>query len=129
MFVRGLCGIVCGIIPFYLDNLWLLWDKDTQTLHDKLAGTVVVRAEGSEHVVEQGTVGAGREGLAAVPPPYAPPVTIPGAQVSASVNPPVAAGSPSSAAEDLVRLSELKDKGLITEEEYQEKRKAIVDRM
>ncbi len=57
MFVRGLLGMVCSIVPFYLDNLWLLWDHDAQTLHDKLAGTVVVKAAGSEHVVLEGSVG------------------------------------------------------------------------
>jgi uncharacterized RDD family membrane protein YckC len=129
MFVRGLLGIVCSIVPLYLDNLWLLWDKDAQTLHDKLANTVVVRAQGSEHVVEQGFVGPGREGVVGVPPPFAPPVTVPPTQVSATVGTPVVRATASSAAEELVRLMELKDKGLITEDEYQEKRKAIVDRI
>jgi uncharacterized RDD family membrane protein YckC len=29
--------------PVYLDLLWMLWDKKKQTLHDKIAGTIVVR--------------------------------------------------------------------------------------
>ena len=45
MFLRGLVGIALGFIPFYLDDLWILWDKDTQTLHDKVASTVVVKAQ------------------------------------------------------------------------------------
>jgi len=57
MFVRGLLGMVLSIVPFYLDNLWLLWDKDAQTLHDKAAGTVVVQARGSERVVAEGPLG------------------------------------------------------------------------
>ena len=77
MFVRGLVGVVCSVIPLYLDDLWLLWDKDAQTLHDKLAGTVVVRAQGSEYIVEQGTVGQLPAGYSP-PPAYAPPVTLPG---------------------------------------------------
>ena len=48
MFVRGLVGWVLGAaIPVPLDSAWLLWDRDAQTLHDKLASTVVVRAQGS----------------------------------------------------------------------------------
>ncbi|HEY1825980.1 MAG TPA: RDD family protein [Acidimicrobiales bacterium] len=31
-------------IPLYLDLLWMLWDKKKQTLHDKLAGTIVIRS-------------------------------------------------------------------------------------
>jgi uncharacterized RDD family membrane protein YckC len=31
------------IIPGLLDILWPLWDRDNQTLHDKMAGTVVIR--------------------------------------------------------------------------------------
>ena len=86
MFVRGVTGIVCGIIPLQLDNLWLLWDKDAQTLHDKLAGTVVVRAKGSEHIVEQGSVGELPAGYSP-PPAYAPPVRIPGTEATPDVAP------------------------------------------
>jgi uncharacterized RDD family membrane protein YckC len=35
--------IVMGLVAF-LDILWMLWDDDRQTLHDKLAGTYVVRS-------------------------------------------------------------------------------------
>jgi len=76
MFVRGLCAIVCSIIPFYLDNLWLLWDKDAQTLHDKLAGTVVVRARGSEHIVEQGLAAQPQTSSGSPAEVPAPPVTV-----------------------------------------------------
>jgi uncharacterized RDD family membrane protein YckC len=31
-------------VPHYLDLLWAAWDKQRQTLHDKSAGTVVVRS-------------------------------------------------------------------------------------
>jgi RDD family/Short C-terminal domain len=118
MFVRGLVGLVFGVFPFgfLLDSLWLLWDRDAQTLHDKLAGTVVVRAGGSEHVVEQGSVGPYPAGVQ--PPPYEPPVSFPSS-----------AGPTPSAAEDLRRLQELRDQNLITEDEYEAKRKAIIDRL
>jgi hypothetical protein len=76
MFVRGLAGALCGLIPLYLDELWILWDKDAQTLHDKLVNTVVVKAKGSEKIVELGSLGPPPEGFAP-PPAYAPPVTFP----------------------------------------------------
>ncbi|SRR2546425_3727536 len=76
MFVRGLAGLLCGLIPLYLDYLWILWDKDVQTIHDKVVSTVVVKANGSEKIVEQGHLAG-----ALTPPssyaPYAPPVSIP----------------------------------------------------
>src|SRR5438128_231886 len=66
MFVRGLAGLLCGLIPLYLDYLWILWDKDVQPIHDKVVSTVV----------EQGHLAG-----ALTPPssyaPYAPPVSIP----------------------------------------------------
>jgi uncharacterized RDD family membrane protein YckC len=30
-------------VPHYLDLLWAAWDAQRQTLHDKVAGTIVVR--------------------------------------------------------------------------------------
>jgi uncharacterized RDD family membrane protein YckC len=125
MFIRGLLGIVCSLIPLYLDNLWILWDKDAQTLHDKLAETVVVRAHGSEKIVERGSLGPPPAGY--MPPPsYAPPVAFP----STSTPPPAApsSGAPDTA-EALRQLDDLRAKNLITDEEYQAKRKAILDRL
>ena len=128
MFVRGLCGIVCGLIPLYLDELWLLWDKDAQTLHDKLAGTVVVRAQGSEHIVEQGSVGQLPPGVPPRPQ-YAPPVNL--SALATPTAPPAtpAAGPEAAPADQMRRLAEMRDQGLITEDEYQQKRKDILDRM
>ncbi len=34
---------VIGWVWFLLDNLWLLWDQRRQCLHDKAAGTIVVK--------------------------------------------------------------------------------------
>jgi uncharacterized RDD family membrane protein YckC len=45
--IRALVFVVGGeVIPFFflLDNLWLLWDPRRQCLHDKAAGTVVVKS-------------------------------------------------------------------------------------
>jgi uncharacterized RDD family membrane protein YckC len=30
-----------GLITL-LDDLWMLWDRQKQTLHDKVAGTIVI---------------------------------------------------------------------------------------
>ena len=32
------------ILPIVLDYLWPLWDKKNQALHDKVVGSVVVKA-------------------------------------------------------------------------------------
>lgn len=126
MFVRGLLTFICGLIPLYLDYLWILWDRDAQTLHDKLADTVVVKANGSEKIVERGSLGP-------VPPgyeraAYAPPVTF-----SQTTPPQPAAGTPPPAptntVEALRQLDELRASNLITDAEYQERRKAILDRI
>ena len=118
MFVRGLAGILAGIIPFYLDELWLLWDRDAQTLHDKLVNTVVVRAQGSEKIVERGGLAALPVGV--VPPPaFAPPIKF-------TSSPPPASET---AEQALTRLADLRQKELISEEEYQEKRRAIIDKL
>ena len=118
MFVRGLAGILAGIIPFYLDELWILWDRDAQTLHDKLVNTVVVRAKGSEKIVESGGLGELPAGVTP-PPVFAPPISF-------SSSPSPASEKPDQA---LARLADLRQKELITEEEYQEKRRAIIDKL
>jgi len=129
MFVRGLVGILLGVLPFYLDLIWLLWDKDAQTLHDKVVGTVVVKARGSERVVTEGSVGPRPAGVTP-PPAFAPPVTLPGTATSTPPPPPTpkppAGDEP---VEALKRLKDLREQELITEEEYQEKRKAILDQL
>ena len=45
-FLRWLIGAVVGFIPLgsVIDLLWPLWDPYKQTLHDKVAKTIVVRA-------------------------------------------------------------------------------------
>ncbi|MEX1254104.1 MAG: RDD family protein [Dehalococcoidia bacterium] len=130
MFVRGLVGLVLGnAIPIPIDSAWLLWDRDAQTLHDKLVDTVVVKAQGSERIVEQGSLGAPPPGVE-MPPAYAPPVTMP------STAPPPASSPPSGVPQaeggveaELVRLASLREQELITQQEYEEKRKAVLDRM
>jgi uncharacterized RDD family membrane protein YckC len=77
MFLRGLVGWAAGIVPFgnIIDSVWLFFDKDAQTLHDKVMNTVVVKAKGSEKIVEQGSLGPPPDGI---PPqrPYDPPIKV-----------------------------------------------------
>ncbi|HET6964649.1 MAG TPA: RDD family protein [Acidimicrobiales bacterium] len=40
-FLFGILGIL--ILPPLLDIFWPLWDRQNQTLHDKMAGTLVLR--------------------------------------------------------------------------------------
>jgi uncharacterized RDD family membrane protein YckC len=35
-------GRIVSLIPLYLGYLWMLWDTEKQTWHDKMAGAVVV---------------------------------------------------------------------------------------
>ena len=37
-------GRIVSAIPLFLGFLWMLWDKDKQTWHDKIANTYVVEA-------------------------------------------------------------------------------------
>lgn len=41
-FLFGL-GAFLFLVPTLIDYLWPLWDSQNQTLHDKMAGTVVIR--------------------------------------------------------------------------------------
>jgi uncharacterized RDD family membrane protein YckC len=36
--------LILLVLPVILDFLWPLWDSQNQTLHDKMAGTFVVRS-------------------------------------------------------------------------------------
>ena len=40
---RELFGNIISGQIFYLGYLWMIWDKDRQTWHDKVAGTIVVK--------------------------------------------------------------------------------------
>jgi len=45
-FLRWFVGVIIGVVPFgsIIDVLWPLWDPHKQTLHDKAAKTIVVKA-------------------------------------------------------------------------------------
>jgi hypothetical protein len=96
MFVRGLVGQLLGFVPFgsVIDSAWLLWDKDAQTLHDKIVTTVVVKASGSEKIIEVGGLTAASTGVIA-PPAFAPPVSLPISSPSAT------AGAPARQADEM----------------------------
>ena len=112
-------GLVFGLLASFLfgvgtilDALWILWDKDRQTLHDKMADTVVVRPRLGLHPLREGALSAPEP----APPPYAPP-------------PPPGAGpyaAHPSIEERLRDLRELADRGLITPDEYDERRRQIL---
>ena len=122
MFLRGLVGAVLGLVSIVgvVDALWMLWDKDAQTLHDKMAETVVVKAQGSEKIVERGSLGPVPAGYER--PAFAPPISFPPSSA------PPAASAQADTAEALRQLDDLRANNLITDDEYQAKRKAIIDR-
>jgi uncharacterized RDD family membrane protein YckC len=35
---------IVSTVPFGLGYLWMLWDPQSQTWHDKIAGTIVIKA-------------------------------------------------------------------------------------
>ena len=47
LIVKGFLGLILAIVTLGLysvaDYLWPLWDKNNQTLHDKMGKTVVVQ--------------------------------------------------------------------------------------
>ena len=108
-------GVITGGITSILDPLWILWDKDRQTLHDKMADTIVVRPRLGLHTLREGALSAPEPS----PPPYAPPPP-PGAGPYAAYP---------SIEERLRDLRELADRGLITPDEYDERRRQILDEL
>ena len=48
LLIGGLGGFLFGI-PGVIDLLWAFWDKDRQTLHDKIMKTVVVDDRGLQY--------------------------------------------------------------------------------
>jgi uncharacterized RDD family membrane protein YckC len=110
--IDSFTGGVAGLI----DAVWIFFDKDRQTLHDKVLKNVVVYAPhglpADMDYMEQAPL------RYQVPPPIslgggAPPST-----------PPV-----QNVAEELRELNRLKDERLITEEEYERKRAYLADKL
>lgn len=114
LIIFGVIGWVTGGIVTLLDALWILWDKNRQTLHDKIATTIVVRApQGIGQL--PGGVSPGRP----APPPAQRPA--PGGLGAYQ-----ARGTPEAR---LRELRDLADQGLITEADYERRRGRILDEM
>ncbi len=101
----GVAGAFVGPLPSLLDGAWILWDRDRQTLHDKLADTLVVYAP-------QGIGGA------------------PGSQRDAPGGPPP--GAPDAYTSEAVQrqlraLRALYEQGGISTAEYERRRRRILD--
>lgn len=105
--IKGiLWGLIAGALSL-IAYIWAFFDKDRQTVHDKMVSTYVIRHTGPV------------ESLRPVP-------FVPGEQFAPQ--PPR-----STDVEDvdaaLRRLAKMRDDGLITNEEYEEKREALVKRL
>jgi len=111
----GIAGNVTFGPVSLLDDIWLFFDKDRQTLHDKVLKQVVVYAPAGLPPSMQFQQNA--------PLRYTAPPIMPGQQ-AAPPQPPV-----KDVAEDLRELARLKEEGVITEEEYERKRADLVNKM
>lgn len=98
MLVNAVVG-VAGLI----DALWVFFDKDRQTLHDKVASTVVVYAP------------------AGLPEEFALPAAQP---IGRQLTPPM-----KDVAEQLRQLASLHEQGILTDEQYEQKRSELVDKL
>ena len=87
-----------------LDAVWILWDKDRQTLHDKIVDTIVVHPVSTW---DQSRIDRMREAAHPI------------AQAGAS--------SVTTTQDRLRELRDLADQGLITAMEYEERRRHILD--
>ena len=101
-------GAITSGITSIVDAIWILWDKDRQTLHDKLADTIVVYHPQP-----------GMEALRQAADPGQQPL-------SARAGGTGAYASGATVQERLRDLRELADRGLITTDEYEERRRQIL---
>lgn len=99
--VFGILAAISFSIIYIVAAMWCLWDKDKQCLWDKIATTYVALVGG-----EPGMIGTS---------------TAPGA-------PPVPTQT-TEAAENLRTLTEMRERGLLTEAEYEERRQREMERL
>jgi uncharacterized RDD family membrane protein YckC len=116
-------NVVGLIIPFagLIDGIWAFFDKNRQTLHDKILKQVVVYAPAGLPESMQHEANA--------PILYQAPPIVP---VQTVVADPGAAKQPETVqglAQDLRELARLRDEGMITPEEYERQRAKLVSRM
>jgi hypothetical protein len=121
-----------GLIVVIILELRTFWDKDKQAPWDKAVGTLVVNAVPAAQrslVMDAAAVSspapalvAGASGTTAVIPPPEAAVALPsgGGREPASGE---------TIAEGLRRLARLRDEGLITQDEFEEKRRRLVERL
>ncbi|PZC49409.1 MAG: putative membrane protein YckC, RDD family [Chloroflexi bacterium] len=114
-----------GIVPL-ADALWILFDRQKQTLHDKIAGTLVVHAPAGLRSVEAQT-----SAIDSRPMPSAGGAP---SGSSAGSGPGPAPGGPESYGSSGVRgrLQELRrlwESGEISADEYEERRRRILDEL
>ncbi len=110
----GAIGSVVGGIVSLVDAVWILLDKDHQTLHDKIVGTIVVHVPSpvgqpptAQAVGAESNLGQiNQDSLRATAPSSA---------------------SPGSREDKLRELQRLADQGLITPDEHAERRRKILD--
>lgn len=102
---QGLVYFLAGIIiPFasLVGYCWAFWDKDRQTLHDKMGGTFVV--DGA-------------------------PETAPAISVAAPTTQPPPSRQSVALKQRIEELRRLKEEGILTEEEFEKKRKEAVENL
>ena len=113
-FTGGLAGII--------DAVWLFFDKDRQTLHDKVLKHVVVYAP---HGLPDNL-----EYMDYAPVKYAAPAMFPASSTQPA---PPAPAPPSPGVQDIAaelrEINRLKDEGLITEDEYERKRAHLAEKL
>lgn len=109
--------VINGIVPFggLIDGLFVLFDKDRQSLHDKAVSTLVVYAP-------QGLPEAMRSTGAGVIQPGMMP-----SGISAAAHAP--SGELANVAERLRELERLWDEGILTPEEYEQKRSELAGKL
>ena len=106
--VNALVG-VAGLV----DGIWVFFDKDRQALHDKVLKQVVVYAPGG--LPEQ---------MRNIPGPYVPP-----GNPLAGLNIGGPQPAPASVSDSLRDLQRLHTEGILTDEEYEEKRRALAEKL
>lgn len=108
-------GLITGGIASIVDAGWILFDRDNQTLHDKISQTIVIHVP-VPSVRRAGLVDPATAHAAGPVPPPAPPGG-------------TDAYRPRDTERRLRELQQLVDDGLITLREYQERRRRILDEM
>ena len=100
--IYALAGAFTSGVAGLIGYCWAFWDKDRQTLHDKMARTFVV--DGS-------------------------PETAPTISVAAPTTQPPPSRQSVALKQRIEELQRLKEEGILTEEEFEKKRKEAVDNL